>query len=216
VLYVYAFVAAPASVPPGPGLGGAPLGSQRAGGLEAVVSEHDAPVEVSEAAVVDHARVVEAVAAANAGVLPVRFGGMHADEAALREAMAGRTELGEALDRVRGCVELGLRVMGEGTAPADASSGGAYMRARLEQRHELERLADELHAPLAAVARESTVSTGTTPRLLLSAAYLVPREHVDGFRTTLASLQSRHPELGIVCTGPWPPYSFVLVREAGS
>ena len=215
MLYVYAFVSAPASLPDVSGVEGSPLGARRIDVLDAVVSEHDRPVDTSETAVLEHARVVEALAGANEGVLPARFGGMHADEAALSAAVAGR-ELVEALGRVRGCVELGLRVLGAAGSQASAATGAEYMRARLERRRELERLADELHVPLAALARDSTLALGTTPRLLLTAAYLVPRGDVEAFGETVASLQAAHPELGIVCTGPWPPYSFAIAAEERS
>ena len=216
MLYVYAFVSAPASLPDVSGVGGSPLGARRIDVLDAVVSEHDRPVDTSETAVLEHARVVEALAGANEGVLPARFGGMHADEAALAAAVAGRGELVEALGRVRGCVELGLRVLGGAGSQVSAATGAEYMRARLERRRKLERLADELHVPLAALARDSTLALGTTPRLLLTAAYLVPRGDVEAFGETVASLQAAHPELGIVCTGPWPPYSFAIAAEERS
>ena len=45
-------------------------------------------------------------------------------------------------------------------------------------------------------------------RLLLSAAYLVPRDGVDDFRGEVVKLERAHPDLALVCTGPWPPYSF--------
>jgi len=32
---------------------------------------------------------------------------------------------------------------------------------------------------------------------------------VDAFAAAVARLQDEHPELSILCTGPWPPYSFV-------
>jgi hypothetical protein len=216
VLYVYAFVAAPATLPDVSGIDDALLRSERVGELTAVVSEHEARFEVSETAILAHARVVEALAAANEAVLPARFGAMHRDAAALREAVADRGELVDALARVRGCVELGLRVLAVPSSPSEASSGAAYMRARLDHRRELERLANELHAPLAGLAREATLSVGTTPRLLLTAAYLVERGQVEAFQRQLDALQSRHPDVGIVCTGPWPPYSFAVAEGGGA
>jgi Gas vesicle synthesis protein GvpL/GvpF len=216
VLYVYAFVPVPASVPDVPGIGEAELRAHRLDGLEAIVSEHNRTVEVSDDSVLAHARVVEAVAAANDAVLPARFGGMHADGAALHEAVDSRPELQASLERVRGCVELGLRVFAEAAPAASGSSGADYMRARLEQRRKLERLSNELHEPLARLSRDSEVNVGATPRLLLTGAYLVEREQVESFRAELAKLQKRHPELGVVCTGPWPPYSFVIADGGGS
>jgi hypothetical protein len=216
MLYVYAFVEAPASVPSVPGIDSAPVEAEVVNGLEAIVSRHDAALDASEPAIVAHAAVVDAVAAANEAVLPVRFGGMHADGEALRAAVAARApELAAALARVRGCVELGVRALAPSVERVAAASGAAYMRGRLEQRRETDRLADELHAPLAGLARDATQTVGATQRLLLSGAYLVPEDAVATFRKQVASLQDAHPELAIVCTGPWPPYSFATA-EAGS
>jgi hypothetical protein len=43
---------------------------------------------------------------------------------------------------------------------------------------------------------------------LLRAAYLVDRGAVEEFVAAVRRLQHRHPELAVVCTGPWPPFSF--------
>jgi Gas vesicle synthesis protein GvpL/GvpF len=214
VLYLYAFAAAPVPAPDVVGIDGAPVRAELLDGLAAVVSEHDA-VEPSEEAVLAHARVVEAIAATNDAVLPARFGGLHRDEQALRQAVAGRRELVDALERVRGCVELGVRVFGDPAPPGAAASGAAYMRGRLERRRALDGLAQELHQPLAGLCRDSTVVVGATPRLLLTAAYLIERGQVEVFRAALETLETRHPDLGVVCTGPWPPYSFAIVEGAG-
>jgi hypothetical protein len=217
VLYVYAFVEAPASVPEIPGIDSAGLETEAVAGLDVVVSLHEvATLKASEAAIVAHAQVVEAVAAANGAVLPARFGGAHADADALRAAVAERAaELMAALARVRGCVELGVRALAPAGQRVAAQSGAAYMHGRLEQRKEIGRLAEELHGPLAALAREATRTVGATERLLLSGAYLVPEGAVAEFRELVERLQSEHPDLTIVCTGPWPPYSFATA-EGGS
>jgi hypothetical protein len=213
VLYVYAFVEAPATMPDVRGIDSLALETAAAAGLEVVVSRHETTPEASEAAIMAHAEVVEALAAANEAVLPARFGGVHADAEALRAAVAVRAaELTAALARVRGCVELGVRALASARQGVAAPSGAAYMRARLEQRQEAERLADELHAPLAALARQATRTVGATERLLLSAAYLVPADAVAEFRGVVERLQAARPELGLVCTGPWPPYSFATAE----
>ena len=183
MLYVYAFTEAPASLPDVTGIDQAPLETHAAGGLEAVVSRHDTTPSAAEVAIVAHARVVEALAGANEAVLPARFGGVHKDPDALRAAIAEReSELLAALERVRGCVELGVRALAPPPERTEASSGAEYMRARLDERRELEGLADELDLPLAGLAREATRTVGATERLLLSAAYLVPEGGVAGFR----------------------------------
>jgi hypothetical protein len=216
VLYVYAFVAHPARLPPVRGIDGADVRAEPLGELEAVVSDHESAVDVSEDAVLAHARVVEAVADVNAAVLPARFGGMHADVGGLRDFATGRPLLAEALERVSGCVELAVRVAVHAGELPQPSSGGEYMRARLEQRRETERLAEAVHAPLAAFARDAASTVGATPHLLLTGAYLVGRDRVGDFRSAVEALQSRHPELGIVCTGPWPPYTFATAERGRS
>ena len=44
--------------------------------------------------------------------------------------------------------------------------------------------------------------------LPLRAAYLVDRAHVDAFVAAVRALQREHAGLSVLCTGPWPPYSF--------
>jgi hypothetical protein len=136
-------------------------------------------------------------------LLPVRYGTRVSDEAAAVAAVAGReAALAARLEHVRGAVELALRVRSEEeAAPAIADSGAAYLRARTAR----SRLADSVHEALAPLARDSRLRVGAEP---LRAAYLVAREDVDGFVARVRELQTEHPELTIVCTGPWPPYSF--------
>lgn len=215
MLYLYALTEHPAVVPRTHGIDETPLAAERVDGIEAVVGLVDREqVDASESAILAHARVVEELAEVNPAVLPARFGRGYADADALRQAVGMRTgELHDALDRVRGCLELGVRVLGEpASTEADSASGREYMLGRLDERRRAERLADELHAPLAELAREATPSVGATPRLLLSASYLVEREALDRFRAGLARLERAHPGLTLACTGPWPPYSFATTE----
>jgi Gas vesicle synthesis protein GvpL/GvpF len=215
-LYLYALVEPPARLPDSPGLDDSTLSVEPLGALDAVVSRLAAlPSAQSEDHVLAHARVVDELASLNDAVLPVRFGRTYGDASALRDAVNARgDEFREALDRVRGCVELGLRVLA-GTADrtlAAPESGREYLRARLDERQRGERLADDLDAPLAALSRAATRSVLATPQLVLSAAYLVPRDELDEFRRAVGSVQSRHPELSVACTGPWAPYSFATAE----
>ena len=42
----------------------------------------------------------------------------------------------------------------------------------------------------------------------LRAAYLVDRDGGKAFTAAVADQQRHNPELRLLCTGPWPPYSF--------
>jgi hypothetical protein len=211
VIYLYAIAKELDGLPEIGGVEDAPLTRRAVDGLDLVVSEHDAAtVEATEEAVLAHARVVEALVGRSGALLPARFGRGFRDEDALGEAIRDRADgLREALAQVRGCVEVGLRVVGDEPARSSAGlSGRAYMEARLARTEETERAARRIHEPLAALARASTRTVGATPRLVLSGAYLVEPSEVESFRSRVAELEAEHPRLAFVCTGPWPPYSF--------
>jgi gas vesicle protein GvpL/GvpF len=153
----------------------------RHGALAAVVADHEAPEPTPEA-LRRHETVVEGLMG-DGPLLPMRFGSVTDDVAGLLAAR--EEELLAALERVRGAVELGVR--GTGHMPAD---GTGYLMRRVA--------AARAHEPLAALARASV--RRSHPHV---GAYLVDEAAVDGFT-------ARVRELGedLVCTGPWPPYSF--------
>ena len=160
-------------------------------------------------------RVVEELTKLGEPVLPARFGLVFTDGSALqREVEAKATALRGRLDRVRGCAEVGLRVVSEDEPHESAPlTGGDYLRARLREATERRRVAEALHDTLARHARDSARLEHAGGRLLLDAAYLVPSERVEEFRQEVDELGRSHPELALVCTGPWPPYSFAAPEE---
>jgi len=192
VIHVYGVVEGLRELPPVAGVAGAPLRCRRVDGLELVVS--DGPdAEVTQAAVLEHAEVVEGLMSRSAAVLPAQFGRPFGNEDDLAAAIRPKAaELSRGLKHVRGCVEFGVRVVGPTETP-EASSGTEYMRARLEQ----ERTLAKIDEPLAQLSRASS-----------ERAYLVPVDNAEAFRRAVHRLQVESPELTIVCTGPWPPYSF--------
>jgi Gas vesicle synthesis protein GvpL/GvpF len=212
VIYAYAVCEHAAADPPPRrrGLGGATLRLARADGLAALYSRHRTlRPRPSPEAMWAHERAVEALMERGA-VLPMRFGTVLADEAALTAALADRREaLAAGLSRVRGRVEVGLRVLPDRPARS-AGSGRAYLLERMDEH----RAARELHAALAAHARESAVRTPAPPPALLAAAYLVERADAAAFHDRVHELAAGFPGVRAVCTGPWPPYSFVPEEES--
>ena len=123
-------------------------------------------------------------------LLPVRFGTRVEDDAAAAEVVASRgAELAAALERVRGAVEVSVRAVAREGAVAAA--------------------VERVHERLAGLAREHARHDGPEA---LRAAYLVERAGVDGFVAAVRGLQREHPALSVLCTGPWPPYSFAEPR----
>ena len=221
MIYVYAVLGGYADLPALPGLEDAPVEARETAGLTLAVSQHAATPELSNDAVLRHAHVVEQLAQAAAAVLPARFGLGFEDELSLQRGVGAQAaELRAALERVRGCAEVGLRVLSPEREerpeerPEAPLGGGDYLRARLRETTERERLAGELHDALARHARDSTRRVPAGGRTLLSAAYLLPHDDVGAFRREVERLERSHPELALVCTGPWPPYSFAPAAEA--
>jgi hypothetical protein len=210
MLHVYALVDHPARLP------GSPLAAVEVDGIDAVYGDEAEPAEVTNDAVLAHARVVEELAAVNEAVLPVRYPGRYADEAAVVAATRERMpDFGEALDRVRGCVEMGVRVVREEAQGDDASeSGREYMHRRLAAVREAERIAADLDAAVATIARDGLRSVMASGNLVVSVAYLVPRDAADAFRAAVETLARDRRDVAYVCVGPWPPYSFALVDRS--
>jgi len=218
VIHLYGVVEALEELPAVAGVDAQPLERRRIEGLELVLSQ--TPFEagdVTQDAILSHANVVEELMARSEAVLPARFGRPFADERELVDALRTKApELARGLDLVRGCVEFGLRALGGGSDdPPSRISGSDYMRTRLTEEKARQRIAEELHEPLARSARASTRFGGASSDLL-RAAYLVPREDVAAFSEHVRRLEAAHPDLTIVCTGPWPPYSFAADGEGNA
>lgn len=214
MIHVYGFVQELEALPPLAGVDDAPLERRRVGELELVVSRVEGPpsAEVSREAVLRHAQVVEELMSRSRAVLPAQFGRAFGDEDELTAAVQTQApELERGLSRVDGCVEFGLRVAGpaESATEPSARSGAEYMRARLDEAKRRDRLVEELHEPLARLSRAAVLSRGG----LVEAAYLVPSADVGRFREAVLRLESAHPDLTVVCTGPWPPYSFAAGKD---
>jgi hypothetical protein len=195
VIELYAITDDPA--PPAP-----PLRAVQSDGLTALCAPAEQR-ELTAEVLWEHEAVVESLMEER-DLLPMRFGTLvEDDEAAVRALEERREELRSSLDRVRGAVELAVRV--EASAPNEptpnGTTGAEYIRAKTH-RTEAARL---LHEPLAFLAREGVVQPGPE---VLRAAYLVDREAVESFVGLVRRLQETHEGLQVLCTGPWPPYSF--------
>lgn len=194
MIELYAFVCGLQALPDG-------CVGVRLGHVTAVVGEAGAGGRDD---VIRHGLAVQALVDSSEAVLPARFGERFDDAAALAAAVEPRLrELEERLAAVDGCVELAVRVarVQNDERPAD---GASYMRARL---HGMSAVS-KLHAVLAEHARATVVAQSP---LLHDASYLVERGEIDEFARRVVAYGAAHPELDLVCTGPWAPASFAEV-----
>lgn len=210
------------------GLGGEPARLVTPAGLGAVVSPfEEAPAPVTREHVLAHNRVNSQVLAATTP-LPFRFGTL-TDEARLASYLRERgAELRAALARVRGAVEMSVKLMWDASAPTPAESpadaggakgGTAFLLAKrreLRGEEDAQRRAEELAAWLerrtSDLARAAEARVRPAETLVVRAAHLVGRDQVAEYRERLRDLRAERPDLRFLTSGPWPPYSFTRLN----
>lgn len=227
-LYVYAIVER-ACDPPAEwrGLAGAHLSTIGYRSLAAVVSEIAAPPRRDTAALMRHEALVEALATHHR-TLPVRFGTVLSDAGAVEEALSERYEsLAADLVRIGGHVELGIVALWRedvnvAEQPAEPASreGARYLQARRRDharasagKAAARQLASEIDVAVGDRAFDCRLGVVNEGRLVVRAAYLVAPADVAAIRDTIDELRGRRPDVAIVLSGPWPPYSFVSGRR---
>lgn len=217
VLYVYAITDSPTR-PAATGLGGAPLRWIESGELAAVASEHAVAPELDEEMLWEHEQVVEDLMSA-ATILPLRFGSSVERAEALVATMAGREEeFLAALGRVRGAVEISVRAevssVPPGEPPRRPRTGTAYLLQRAEEERRERDAAEQVHRPLAALAKGCVPPSSSRDPRQFKAAYLVEESGVEAFGNRVGELNADLDGIRVSSTGPWPPYSFVAEDSA--
>jgi hypothetical protein len=184
---------------------------------------------------VAHEAVVEYFArSAGATVVPMKLFTMFSSVDRARATLGKRRRaLEQVFQRIAGCEEWGVRVIRGDTAPSRAAvaapaSGTEFLTARKRAKDESRaRVADAIDAADVAFASLSEIArdrrrrsdgtpSGATPPLL-DAAFLVPARSRAKFHATAERLARSVARTGgrMTLTGPWPPYNFVAVEEAG-
>jgi len=190
-----------------------------------------------------HHRVIEAVAG-EGPVVPMRLATVYRDDAGAAAALAEHAgDLRAAIARTRARKEWGIKAYAARPAPPDrdagpaprppgraaAGSGAAYLARRRQQlsaqeraRHDVVTSAELIHARLAGLAEQSRLHPPQPPQLagqrlqmILNAAYLLADGQDGDFAAAVTELAGQHPAVRIEITGPWPPYSFAALPEAG-
>jgi hypothetical protein len=187
------------------------------------------------ACAVAHETVVASLLSAPA-VVPVKLFILFDDDArALAHVARQRRRIERALERVAGCAEWGVRVhldesralrvaaarAGDGapttgtgflqrkrTLHAAARQLGARARERVDE------VFEQLAARASDAQRRPPEPSGPAARLVLDAAYLVPRGGAAGFKQAVRTATRALAPSGydVTLTGPWPAYTFVGAR----
>ena len=182
-------------------------------GLFAVCERRSTSPPISEAELRWQHAIVQRIAEAVPAALPARFGSL-VDEAELALMIRDRRDvIRAALDRVRGRVQMTVRiVIDDACRPAltpsqplrRARPGRAYLEARL--RRASPPVPPRTRKALKAVARWVVEERRTrTVERLVTVYHLVRREDVSTYEAALAEAGVE----GMRVTGPWPPFAFV-------
>jgi Gas vesicle synthesis protein GvpL/GvpF len=192
----------------GYGLQHKPLRAIHADALMAIVSDHEGAALRPEVETLwDYERIVERIAQVRA-IVPARFGStLDADEAVVEMLRSKRERLMTVLEHTRGAVELSVRATWEQAPEPEHHTGTGYMQARLQQRSRAREVAGEL-MPLDKLSRTSRCKLPAGPEHPMRCAYLVDSELIEDFTASLRRLDQQLRDVELVCTGPWPPYSF--------
>lgn len=229
-LHLYCIVPAERPLPDRLGLDGALVSAAAAAGVACWFSSHEQAPTPTAARLRAHNAVAAAAMDELCTPVPLRYGQALPDPAALTlELERSGAEWAALLARFAGHAEFGVRVETAAGALAAAreeearemhtpetNPGTRYM-ASLARRHaaaadrraEGERIAAQIRERAAGVIRDCRVEYLTTPEGLISMANLVAWNGVATYHAGVDEVRTAHGELQFLCTGPWPPYSFV-------
>ena len=212
-LYVYAVVRGPRAGRLGRGASGERLRVLSVAGLGVVTGSRTRPPRVTTAALRRHDATIRRIATHSDAVLPVRFGTLVADTAALTHALAARAPvLRKALRLVAGHEQMTLRVYGEptprrpGRDALDGGPGRRYLARRLAAQRAPE--VDPLRRALRGLVAAERVERHERPPLLASVYHLVRRGDSDRYLATVAAASDRLDGVRVRPSGPWPAYAF--------
>ena len=183
-----------------------------AAGVAAAIEHIAAPPPLSEASLRVQHEIVLRIAAVVDEILPVRFGAAMELDELHRLLISRKAVIDEALDLVRGRVQMTIRARQSTPAPRSAPvqsrsgkvTGTAYLEGR---RAAAVQLPSTATAPAIArvravvvAERHDTSSRGNTA----STYHLIERGDVQRYRSALTDLD---PAVATV-SGPWPPFAF--------
>ena len=193
MIYVYALVdALPRS---------SELVAIRAGKLCAAATRVDAAPAPDETTLRAHDAAVRALWNAAGAVLPVRFGAVFQDEAAARAALADReAPLLEALEQVRGCAQMTLRVAETAAPEADGGPGTRYLLARAHKQK-----APEIDAIRPALGDLVRAERADRKSGIVTVFHLIARNRVGDYTRTISRFGGN---FRAIVSGPFPPYAF--------
>ena len=234
MIYLYAITRRTGrSLPGAVGLQDHTLEKVQVGELDAIISScervSDKP---SSAALWDHEAVIEALMKKQC-TLPVRYGVCLPSTLELIQFIEKEQHVLLAdLERLEGCVELSVRIVDPSKKQqhsfrrvarrkdGDSINGRNYLKGRLariksanEEKEQLQAWSSIVHKKLLANSLEGRIQVHTHPFLMTTGAYLLHQKQLYAFQQQIGQMRALYKQYKFLCTGPWPPYSFVTPTQ---
>ena len=205
------------------GIAGAQVFGYPSGDFAVVVSEYVSNGQLSQQAVVEHARVVSSCFERTT-VLPFRFGTVFENDDALRRSVRGnRKQFLSTVDHLRGKAEMHLKVVVKDGSLREAmnevilpmTAGGDYlktlkvkasrMRERQTKARALSVQVNKMFHPL----EEDISCRKSDAGMMLDIAHLIDHKSIEKYQNRFNSAASQFKGCELVISGPWPPYHFM-------
>jgi hypothetical protein len=185
-----------------------------------------------------HHRVLQAAVSVS-DVVPFRLPSLYGDMSVLRQSLADSAELiDQVLDRIRGHVEWSIKLFrvddsdDVDTETEPARTGSDYLISRSREKkaraetndlvrsrcHEAFEQIRQVSTAAARNAPQDPVLSGRREPMVLNAAFLVERTGQHFFREMIeeVGVTCGSEDLQLEASGPWPPYNFAAIADAGS
>jgi hypothetical protein len=202
---VYVFALADRITPPFT-IGGHRLEFLDVGGVYAAIERCTDRPPISEAALHGQHAVVLALSERLDAVLPARFGAW-LDPGELKDLVANQVgDIREALDLVRGRVQMTIRFPAVSSAGEEAATAAASGTDYLERRRQASRRVPAVAKQVSEAVRHLVVAERTAPGNRTGPAiyHLIERGRIADY---LAIASAGLPS-GATVTGPWPAFAF--------
>jgi hypothetical protein len=231
--YVYCFCSVPA-----PGVRGiigirdSQVNAVEHDGVIAITADCSRRPDPSVPNLIAHNRVVSSVLEATTPI-PCRFGTVLNRSALETYVKASSDGLKALLGKVRGCIEMTLRVTAaadmamspfedvtpaaSGLLPEPRGPGAQFLAEKMREANRLEiasrraqALLDWVDSRFGALVKDSLARPNFETSVRTDVAHLVERPRLQEYHQLLGAAQTERPELRLSISGPWAPYSFAV------
>lgn len=177
-------------------------------GVSAIVEAVRARRPVTEETLRAQHATVARLARRFEALLPVRFGAVFAPHDLAARMESDHEVIRRALERVRGRVQMTIRLHGAPARPLPReASGTAWLIARIERDRLLRRTAAQVRRAVSLFVDAERIDPGKGD-LQGTVYHLVKSQHVEPYTSAITAVAPALAPIRVTITGPWPVFAF--------